>query len=363
MPGQLFGGGGGGTTSQPTANNPSVFLPPNQPQASQGWNSLLQGLFSPAMATLQQGYPNPAQTAYPQVLQAAQQMYANPYAQQGQDTSGYASNFFTNSAFPAQYGAGSALQSSAMGLLPEMAAQGKAIGIASADPQGALFNQLMNQNQQQSQAANAAAGVFGPYAASTADQSAQNFAMNWQNQELQRLLSGGQGLSNLGAGMNMAGSALGQGAQQQTGALQNYANFGQLPYQTSIGQAQNDFGGTGNLINQGGQMYALPQQVISDLANYMGLGQQASLYSGQLGQLGQPNLGAIGALGGLGSNFLLGNQGLFGALGVNPQTGLIGSLFGGGGAGSLLGGGSVAEGSALSDIFSTLGTAGLFAFA
>ena len=85
------------------------------------------------------------------------------------------------------------------------------------DPQGALYAQMQNQNQQQAMAAEAAQGVAStPYAAGLTNQANQNFNLNWENQALQRQQLGSQTANSL-LGEYGAGTALGSGLQQAGG--------------------------------------------------------------------------------------------------------------------------------------------------
>jgi hypothetical protein len=96
----------------------------------------------------------------------------------------------------------------------------------------------------------------------------------------------------------------------------------------------------------GNQAYAIPQMALSNLASYMGLGQQASNYAGQLGALAAQQMGTnmagLGMLASPASNLLFGQQGLSGALGLG-SGGLLGGL-GGAGAGANLAMGALPSG-------------------
>jgi hypothetical protein len=161
---------------------------------------------------------------------------------------------------------GGAAQKYAEAGAPMLEAAGTQLYNTAFDPQSALFRRTQQQVMDQSNVANAAAGVGNtPYGASVTSNALGTFDTNWQNQQLQRELSGGAGASNL---------------------LQAAPQL----------------------------MAALPQQAINDLETYLGLGQSASQTSGQLGQMGFNQLsqgigGGISALGGIGSLFGLGGGG------------------------------------------------------
>ncbi len=86
------------------------------------------------------------------------------------------------------------------------------------DPQSALYARTLQQIQDQTRAANAAAGI-GTSAAGVGleNQATGNFNIDWQNQQLNRQLSGAQGAGNI--------------SSQGMGILQNTYN---LPYQASV---------------------------------------------------------------------------------------------------------------------------------
>ncbi len=257
---------------------------------------------------------------------------------------------------------------------------------AGSDPQSALFYRTQGQLMDQTNAANAMAGVSGtPYGASVNANALGNFDINWQNQQLARQaqaagaagnLVGAQGsAANTASGLysaapglmaNTAGlpsgvysSQIGQelqaldarnkaaltgattfGSLENTGInATNAANamrlsganaqntFGAAPYNTSSTIAQNALSGLTGLTSLGNNQFALPETVLNNLAQYMQLGQNASGLSGQLGNLGfnQTAQGLGGALSA--GTSLLGSSGPFssgGALGGGLGSGLGG---------------------------------------
>jgi hypothetical protein len=251
------------------------------------------------------------------------------------------------------------------------------------DPQSALFNRQRQQLTDQSAAANAMSGLGNsPYGASTTSNALGNFGINWENQQLGRQTAGAQAadpqftgatslaassaalpsqtylsqinsvLSALGAQgkagalgasafpalVGGVGSGLGSALSDASGIGSGIASFAGLPYQTGAGIAGNALTGLGNLQNQlsgatniGNNQFLLPQQVMGDLMQYMGLGQRASDISGNLGQMGfnQTAQGLGGALSG--ANMLFGNNGMLRGGGGGGLGGLFGGLFGGGG--------------------------------
>ena len=301
MPG-LFGGssqpvGASGTGTGSTAN---VYTPYNQPGQDVNYNNFLQTMLGSASA----GLPsvNPAGISYAQAAPIVNaDLVASPYA--GQSLQGAETG--------AGYGAGGAagINNAANAVLQ-----------SSIDPQNALFARQQQQVLDQSNAANAAAGVgSSPYGAGLTSQALSNFDTNWQNQQLQRQLQGlSAATSAYPAAANLAASS---------------AN---LPFSTLANQGSTALGGLSNVANLGQGAFALPQQGLNDIQSYLGLGQAASGLSGQLGNLGINQatqglaglgnlVGGIGGLGGIGN-----------AIGSLPSAGTTlldtGTDFAGGGA-------------------------------
>jgi hypothetical protein len=250
------------------------------------------------------------------------------------------------------------------------------------DPQSALRTQQQQRITDTSAAANAMSGLGdSPYGASTTANALGNFGINWENQQLGRQTAGAQaadpqftGASALASGaaalpsntfmsqignvlnaltqqnkagalgasafpslLSGVGSGLGQAQGLASNVGQSIGQFGALPYQTGAGIAGNAQTGLSNLQNQltgatqlGNNQFVLPQQVMQDMMQYMGLGQTASGISGQLGQLGfdQTAKGIGGALSG--ANMLTGGGGMGGlfapgisSTGVTAGTGAL----------------------------------------
>jgi len=109
------------------------------------------------------------------------------------------------------------------------------------DPQSQLYNYLFNQNQQQAQAVNQMSGVGGtPYGAGVVDQANQLFNMNWQNQQLNRLLSGAQGAGAVGQ----------TGAALQAGAPGTFMGGASIPYMTDNSVPSPTSGSTGSTLRK-----------------------------------------------------------------------------------------------------------------
>ena len=154
-----------------------------------------------------------------------------------------------------------------------------------------------------------------------------------------------QGIAGFGSLLGNAGGAFGQGNALNMAGVGAQQTYGGAPYSTQSTIGQNALSGLTSLTNLGNNQFALPQQEIGNLMQYMGLGQSASGLSGQLGNLGF-NQTAQG-LGGLlsGANTLFGQNSLLGgSSGVFGSGGLGGLLGGGGGTAADFGGGGAALG-------------------
>jgi hypothetical protein len=267
-------------------------------------------------------------------------------------------------------GYGGQTASQLMGMLPGLGGAESQILQTAFDPQNALYNRTAQQVLDQQRAINAMSGVgTSPYGAGVTGQSMQNFNIDWQNNLLQRMLSGAQGatglagaignlgqqatgleaqaaglpanvwqqqqqnvlgaLSGAGQGLGQVAQGLGTAQQLPLNWLQAQNALGAAPYNMAAGTSQNALSSLGSLLQLGSQQYQLPQQVLSDLASYMQLGQNASQVGGNLGALASQQSAlagqGLGSLLGAGSNLLFGSQGLTGALGLGT-TGLIGGL-------------------------------------
>jgi len=279
------------------------------------------------------------------------------------------------------------------------------------DPQQALFNRSQGQLMDQTNAINSMSGLAGtPYGASVGANAMGNFDINWQNQQLARqaqatgaagtaagqagsLYGSAPGLAGLSAAMpgnvytNQIGqilSALGQrnaagtqgatqynsllgssggglagAAQLGLGGANALTSLGSGPYQMGAGIANNAVSGLTNATMLGNSQYNLPNQEISNMMQYLGLGQNASQMNQQLSnsQFGQTAAGLGGLLGG--ANTLFGGSG-FGGSGpslFSNITGGLGSALGG--IGSLFGGGGAAAAGSFADSFPAMLAAGL----
>lgn len=288
-----------------------------QAQAQSGIQQGIQGL---------QGY----QQYRPwQANQLTQQQVFNPYAAQGMAGAQQAAQFGGQAA-QNQFGLGGNLEQLGQQVSesgqPLLQGANQVMNTAF-DPQSALYQRTLQQQQQQMQAMNAQSGLGGsPYAAGLNAQNLQNFNISWQAQQLQNQIGGlnaasgayGQygALAQAGAGIS------GQGAGLQAGAPGLAAQSALLPYQTSEMMAQQGMGALAQLQQYGVGGTQIPQLGVSDWSNLLGLGSQlqqtninsalaqsqiqqafAKEIGGGIGTLGSLGIGAMGApgFGGLGS--------------------------------------------------------------
>ncbi len=244
-------GGSGATGTQ--GGNPAAYIPQAQPQADQLYQNIFNQMSGPAGQL--PGQVLPGYQAY------AGNIQNNPFA--AQQLQG------------AQAGAALGPQVSGMQMQGAQALQGGAQNLLQQgfDPQSALYNQLQNQTSQQANAANAQAGVSGPYAAGTIDQSLQNFNIGWQNNQLGREQTALQG----------AGTGFGQAGALGNQAIQTLPTAAGLPYSTYLSQQQNDIGALSSLTSGTNAAFGPNESLASMLDSYLGLGQSAT----QIAQTGQ----------------------------------------------------------------------------
>jgi hypothetical protein len=134
------------------------------------------------------------------------------------------------------------------------------------DSQQDLYNRTLQQVQDQTRAANEAAGVgTTPYGAGIESQAARNFNIDWQNQQLQRMIQGGQA----GAGL-------------QAGASPLFMQSAGLPYGAAQTIGGNQMGALGQLGQFGTSAAGIPGQQIGALQNYLGWGTGQQNLAGSL---------------------------------------------------------------------------------
>lgn len=295
----LFGGGGGPATYS-YGGNPGAYIPTGASSQDPNAQSILSQMFNAGTGNLQQYLPQ---------IQQAGQSGIN------------AANYAQGNLSPTLYNQGAAAATGLGNLVPGFT------GLASQwlnPPQTSpIFQQAQNLTDQGAAAANAASGVQGPYAAGNINNANQQLLLSYL--QLQPQMAS-----------QYANAALQAGSGEQALANQTLQNYGY----TQGGAAQNAIQ---QLLANTGNAFSLPGSTYADIANYLGLTNNAANLAGQLGGLGfnqnQQQLSNIGGLLGGGGLGLLGvggalNAGLGGGLGST-----LGSLFGGGGGFTTEGGG------------------------
>ena len=248
----MFGGG----SSQPQ-------MQPNPIPAGVGVNALtgggLQGITQLPQYNLGGAYMPAYETALSQYLQ-------NPY---GGGAIGAASQFGGAAQNIANQGFGNAAQIG--GTVSPILQQ-------AFDPQQALFQRTSGQVSDRELAALSAMGLgTTPVGAGAYGQTMSDFNLNWQNQQLQRMLQGVQGAEGAGSSaLGLGQSALGLGT---TGGMAPFQAYGQV--------AGTPLGAYGGAAQYGQQAAAIPQTGIGDWLSYLSAstgGQNAmtNLYGQQL---------------------------------------------------------------------------------
>jgi hypothetical protein len=196
------------------------------------------------------------------------------------------------------------------------------------DPQNALYNRTAQQLQDQTGATNSMYGLGSSAAgAGVADQAMSNFNIDWQNQQLQRQISGLQGY---GQAVGQAGQSAGQAGALSSAGAGYTLQGGQLPYQTAQGIAgvPGQLGSTyAGQIQQGPLSSA--NAISSQIIPYLNYGQGAQAVPYQSATQGAGAAGALLSQGiqGLGSNSQV--QSALGSYFGSPTGSFSGGDFGG----------------------------------
>jgi len=162
---------------------------------------------------------------------------------------------------------------------------GGSIANTAFDPQQALYERTLGQVRDQTLAGLSNAGLATtPYGAGVLGNTLGNFNIDWQNQQLQRQIAGGQA----------AGGLYGQAAGLQAGAPGTFMGGAGLPWQTgqTIGGANLGTLGTLGQFGQGaavipGQQIGGYQNYLSTMYPYLSLANQAPLSAYTAGLGGQ----------------------------------------------------------------------------
>ena len=214
------------------------------------------------------------QPAYAKLEQAG---YNNPYAAGAQTAANAAG---------AQYGqlgttgmqSSNALNAGAMQLLPYVSQ----VENTAMDPQNALYNRTKQQVMDQAGVSNAQNGLTGsPYGAGVQNAANSNFNIDWQNNKLNRQISGvGAAATGLGA----AGNAMNTAQSVGTNAAGSTGLAGEVPnaaYLKNIGNALNALNQYGTSQTNANANTQIAQQ---DLQQYLNSGLNQSNAQAQLNQ-------------------------------------------------------------------------------
>ena len=306
--GSLFGGG---APSQP---NVQVYQPTGTPTQDTNLQALLQ-----QQQNTVGGAANPYTQYSPQFASIYNSIYNSPYAAGAQTAANTAGTQSTG------VGTNALANSTALsGAVNPLLAGGQQVYNMGLDPQQALYNQQLQGTNDAANVANAQYGLTGQQAAGNLNQATTNFNIDWQNNELQRALSGLSGAS----GADTAAGALGTTAAGlgNTGATATLAG-GNTPYQAAGQISTNQSSALQNYINALLGPSTSAQATIGNEQNYLNTGVSAS--EGGASQAAQDYQNQFGdtssIFGGLGSILGLGTGAANSTIGGN----LLSSLFGG----------------------------------
>jgi hypothetical protein len=301
--GGLVGGLGGLFGGSNVPGGPQPWLMPGMDAAAGNAFSGIQGLGQ---------WGNLAGGTIPNMQSTFQNLYNNPNAGSflsGANTASGMGMTAANNAF----GAGGQLLGAGLNTLP-MAGQ---IFNTAFDPQGALYNRTLQQNTDQTRAAEAARGISTtPYGAGLENQATSNFNIDWQNNQLQRQALGAQA----GGGLLQAGGNLANlGAGIQNAAPGQFLGASGMPFGAwnTVGQNQNQ--AIAQMLGLAGAGQGIQNVPIQDWLSYLQTGNQAGgvanqaygnqLQANQQQWNQQMQLGGLvgGSLYGLGQGFPGGN--------------------------------------------------------
>jgi len=282
----------------------SITTPQNF-QPSQGSQSLDASNYQAVLGDIENQITSgttPGQVFWPAVQTATTNAVNNPYT--GQAVAG------------AQSGAaaGTGVQSAGIAGMNQLTGGAAQILNTGFDPQQALYNQQQGQVIEQTNVANAMAGLgSSPYGASNTANTLGNFDINWQNNELARQQQA------LGAAGTAIGTGIGAG---QTG-INTGVNTAAAPSGAYNTAQTNSLSALTSGISAGNQQYTVPQTVLSDLMGYLNLGQSASQTASGINAQNLANTNSIfsglGSLAGTGLGLVDG--GIGGGNGFNSNGG------------------------------------------
>jgi hypothetical protein len=223
-------------------------------------------------------YTNMGYGAIPYAQQTFQGMYNNPFAGGAMSGAMGGAGMGQNAALGG-YGAGANYMNAGVGAIP-YAQQIMQTGF---DPQQALYGRTAQQTQEQTRAGLESRGMDRtPYGAGVEGQTMANFNIDWQNNQLGRQsAAAGAAGGLLGAGSQVAG----RGYDMMNTGAGNYAQFGAMPYGTSMGIYGNQNQALMQELGVAGAGQGLAQGQIGDWLSYLQTGNQAGQVANQNAKL------------------------------------------------------------------------------
>ena len=210
---------------------------------------------------------NYASYAGPNVQSTVGGYVNNPYAGGAQSAANTAGAYSSGAVAPMQMGGASSLY----GLGQNAAGNANSILQAAFDPQNALYARNYQQVIDQQNAINAQNGVAGtPYGAGLTGQVGSNFNLDWQNNALNRMVTGAQGYGQM---VNTAGKGYTGASDLGTGAVSSLYGGGQIPYSQytgNLGQILTALGGGGSALSSA---FSPVSDINSQYGSYLGIGQ------------------------------------------------------------------------------------------
>ena len=300
-------GGGGGQGSGVI----TPYSPTGLGSADTSWQTLLSGL----MGETTGAYGGGTGATVPLIDQAMQNMYANIYGPNNTPSAGLLAEQAAANAAGTDYGL-LANQSNNMANIMQqqagrdytnagaMTAAGNQVWNTASDPNQAIYNNLLNQTNQQANSASSLRGIgMSPEAAGLQNQADQSLNLGWQQQQLQNQIAG---LGAMGSAYNQAGQ---QGIAGQQGLIQAQemnALMPQLelqsattPYNMSSQIAQSPITMANTIASANAQDVQNPlQSLMGMIIPYMNYGAGAQQSTFDAGQTNLGNFSGLGALGG-----------------------------------------------------------------
>ena len=320
----LCGGGSSGGSSSFTPYSPTGLA-----SADTGWQTMFQDM----MGNLTGSYTGTGATV-PMLNQSMQDMLSTIYGPNN-TPSAYLNDMMTQANNASAYTGSMATQadlyhnimgSTALGdagAAANLQNAGNTIWQQASDPNQNIYNQLLQQTQQQSRGSTAARGIgMSGEAAGIENQAVQNMNLGWQQQQLQNMQTGIQGMAQAytGAGQYNQAEMQGLTGSQAMSALvpQLMQQSASIPYTQAMSNAQAPIN-VANTLSQS-EISDVLQPVLAMMGSaipYMnyGSGMQQNAFNA-----GQANLGTLGTM--------LTSLGLGGAGGGSGALGSLASIFG-----------------------------------